>query len=393
MEKLHSYVYSSLDLLQHYRGEMPLHLYLKKQFRLNRKFGSRDRRWIRQLCYAWFRTGGLFRKEEPLQRLLFSFYLLTDQEDQTAMDILQPAALHPLDFTLSRQAKLKQISEKTGERREEDLFPYLEQLSPLPDVQAFIGSLYQQPLVWLRARRAHLSKVLDRLEAAGIAFSVHPVEPMAISLAPGTALETTGVLERGWAEIQDLSSQRTLHFMDPAPGENWLDACAASGGKSLLLMEREPSVRLTVCDNRASILKNLEERFRQNGITSYTKILADLCDPLSLAGFPHFDGIIADVPCSGSGTWARNPEQMEFFNTESLYHYVRVQEMISTNLSGLLRTGGKMLYITCSVFKAENEDRTAALASKHGFRIQKEGIIQGSAEGADTLFASLLIKK
>jgi 16S rRNA (cytosine967-C5)-methyltransferase len=103
-----------------------------------------------------------------------------------------------------------------------------------------------------------------------------------------------------------------------------------------------------------------------------------------------FDGIIADVPCSGSGTWARTPERLRFFTSHELDAYVALQESITNNLIPSLRIGGVLVYITCSVFEVENGGRVSKLQAGGQLELVEEHLLQGSGHGADTLYCALL---
>ena len=141
-----------------------------------------------------------------------------------------------------------------------------------------------------------------------------------------------------WFEVQDFSSQQTAQFFKPQKWENWWDACAASGGKSLLLHELEPTVKLVVSDIRESILSNLDERFQQAGLLKYQKKLLDLTQNNDLILHDYaFDGIILDAPCSGSGTWGRTPEMISQFDEHKIEFFQRLQQSIARNVVKYLK--------------------------------------------------------
>ncbi len=395
MSGLHRYLHVALFLTGEYDGTIPLHHYLRNYFRKHKKFGSRDRRWIKELCYAWYRAFFLFRDMSPATQLGASFYLTNDTGSALAEEILASAGheFNGLDINLPVEDKLRVLKGLFPEIEDKPAFPYGSSCSPVFDVQAFSLALLRKPGVWIRVRPRYQIQAEAALKNAGMAFVKHGEWPYAWCLHPSSKIGETGIVEKGWAEVQDLSSQKTAKAMTAKAGECWYDACAASGGKSLLLMEKEPGVILTVSDNRKSVLDNLDIRFRRNGITSYTSLVLDLA-----GGGDHdfyrsrFDGIIADVPCSGSGTWTRNPEQMVFFSQEKLKYYLSLQAGITARVAGMLKPGGRLVYITCSVFKEENEDRVSQMVHEHGFSVVSMELIQGSEEGADTLFCANLLK-
>ncbi|MBK7963887.1 MAG: methyltransferase domain-containing protein [Bacteroidetes bacterium] len=338
----------------------------------------------------------LFSEFNTMNRLLCSFYLMQEEGDARAKDIIISGGdvFTEVDFTLPLEQKLAWINSNIGKVDLENRFPIRVDFTASLNLADYLQGLWSQPKVWLRVRRGKMEQVKNILIKEGIVFQTHDEMPNAIQLDQGVSLDKLNFLDKGLAEVQDLSSQRTMALIPAKSSEHWYDACAASGGKSLMLMDSVPGVKLTVSDNREAILVNLKERFNRNGILNYSFFIADLTDPTwkPEAGV-QFDGIIADVPCSGSGTWARTPEQMSIFDEEKLSHYISLQDKITKKLCSLLSPGGKLVYITCSVFKAENEDRVVALENLLGMKCVESKLYQGTLEGADTLFVALLEKK
>ena len=396
MEKIHSYIYTSLQLVEDYQGDVPFSIYLKNHFRQHKKFGSRDRRWIKNICFAWFRSGGLFSDFNTMNRMLCSFYLVQIESDPRANDIIMSGGdvFKDINFELSIPQKLDWIDANIGKVNRENRIPFKTEFTSALSVEEYLSGLWLQPKVWLRVRSQKMEQVQNILIKEGIIFQPHDVLPNALQLEQGVSLEKLNFVEKGFAEVQDLSSQKTMELIPAKSGERWYDACAASGGKSLMLMDAVEGVQLTVSDNRESILVNLKERFRRNGIRNYTSFVTDLTNwSAEQPNAKLYDGIIADVPCSGSGTWARSPEQMCYFSEEKLKNYISFQDKITARLCALLKPGGKLVYITCSVFKLENEDRVEALEKNQGMKCLESKLYQGTDEGADTLFVALLEKK
>ena len=151
-------------------------------------------------------------------------------------------------------------------------------------------------------------------------------------------------------------------------------------------------VDLTVSDIRESILVNLKKRFAEAGIKKFKSFVADLTKADKKPADSKFDFIIADVPCSGSGTWSRTPEQLYYFNAEIISDYAVLQQKIIANAVTYLLPGGYFLYITCSVFEKENEEAVALLTEKFQLQEIKMELLQGYDKKADTMFTALLRK-
>lgn len=281
-----------------------------------------------------------------------------------------------------------------------DIFPWKDELSVGIDHAAFSNSFLIQPLLFLRVRPGKLSIVTRKLEGVGISFTVAAADSLALPNA--SKVDEVIVLNKE-AVIQDLSSQRVGELLRvvPAPGLEagkhgpklavW-DCCAASGGKSILAWDVLGGIDLTVSDIRDSIIANLKKRFAEAGISPYQSFVADLSNPRSELPALTPDLIIADVPCSGSGTWSRTPEQLFYFDRAAILRYSELQKKIAARVQEQLRSGGHLLYITCSVFKKENEEVVAYLQQQYSLEVVKMELLKGYDQQADTMFAALLKK-
>lgn len=250
-----------------------------------------------------------------------------------------------------------------------------------------------RPDVYLRIRPGHKKTVLLKLENAGIAFRL--IAPATIAVGATAPLDQVLELNRE-AVIQDASSQMVGELMEemktllPEKGLKVWDCCAASGGKSILVKDVVGKMELTVSDVRESVLHNLRSRMKEAGIGGYKALVADLANPSTFIPLEKqsFDLIIADVPCSGSGTWARTPEQLATFQEADLGKYTTLQEKIVSRVLPYLKKRGTLLYITCSVFREENEDRVTFLQQEKGLKLVKATYLEGYAQKADTLYAA-----
>ena len=208
----------------------------------------------------------------------------------------------------------------------------------------------------------------------------------------GTTLEQMKEI-LGLYEVQDLSSQQSLEELAIKAEESWWDACSGAGGKSLSLIDREPTLNLLVSDIRPSILRNLDERFAAAGIKRYRRKILDLTrNTHTILGDETFDGILLDIPCSGSGTWGRTPEKLFTFSKESLKSFTALQRNIGDNVVRHLKSGAVLVYITCSVFTKENEEVVDYLLKQHGLTLLSMQYKEGYWEKADTLFVAILQK-
>jgi 16S rRNA (cytosine967-C5)-methyltransferase len=275
------------------------------------------------------------------------------------------------------------------------IFPFTNELSEGIDADEFAFSHLQQPDLFLRIRPGRKETVLHQLKAAGISFQL--IDNNTVALPNATKIEELIMLNKD-AVVQDYSSQRVGEFLLNLKPQTlnlkpsvW-DCCAASGGKSIMAKDILGEIDLTVSDVRESILINLKKRFAEASIKNYSSKVIDLAhSPFTIHHSP-FDLIIADVPCSGSGTWGRTPEQLSFFQSSSIETYSALQKKIIANTVGQLKPNGYFLYITCSVFKKENEDNVEWIQEELKLQLVKQEVIKGYAAKADTMFAALLKK-
>ena len=271
------------------------------------------------------------------------------------------------------------------------VFPWKEDLSDGIDYEQFCASFFVQPDLFLRIRPGHAEKIFLKLNGAGIQYEF--ISPFAIRLPNSFKADKYFELDKE-VVVQDYNSQQIAGFIPVRPGRSDLvwDCCAGSGGKSIMTYDVNPEIELTVSDIRKSILVNLEKRFNKAGINKYKSITLDL----SKENFQHSiinnqqSIIIADVPCTGSGTWGRTPEQLFYFDARKIDEYAVLQKNIVSNVIPHLRPGGYLLYITCSVFKKENEGAVNYLKEKFHLRLTKMELLKGYEVKADTMFAAIL---
>lgn len=344
--------------------------------------GSSDRRMTSRLFYNLFRIGTFANDKPLLERIILAEYLCENDSPFVAMCRPDLASTLAADvFT-----KIKNLDADPN-----TFFPLIEHLSPSVDKELFLQSQLQQPDLFIRVKRGKEQKVSRELERHALPF--RQIGPQAFSLPNGTKLQDVKSIS-GDYEVQDWSSQRTLEFIKAENGEYWWDACAGSGGKALMFLDKYPDTNLLVSDLRLSVLRNLDERFEQARVrATYAKKVLDLTSDLShLMNTRQFDGIIADVPCSGSGTWGRTPEMKVQFSEDKLLEYAALQKRIVSNILSYLKSGKSLVYITCSVYKAENEDVVEAMAQAHNLQIEHMQIIEGYRDRADSMFVACLRK-
>ncbi len=338
------------NIIKEYDGSVPLAIYLKAFFKSNKQMGSRDRKTVSGLVYGYFRLGHL-RFNNIEERI------------QAGID--------------------KNVSA-------DGIFPFKHLLSEGLDANVFETSFLVQPDLFIRVRPGKEKTVKEKLSAAGLEF--YECGDNCLGMPNSSKVDTILQLNKE-AVIQDKSSQETGKLIKDLSIDNAWDCCAASGGKSLMVHDLIKKINLTVSDVRSSIINNLKERFSRAGISSYKSFVADLTDKNDNLPKEKYDLIIADVPCTGSGTWLRTPEQLCFFKEEKVDYYQQLQQKIVSRVVPSMKQGGYLLYITCSVFKKENEDMLEFIEEEFSLEPVKINLIKGYSDKADTLFSALYKKQ
>jgi len=375
---------------------IPLHRFLTEFFKENRQMGSKDRRSISRFLYHYFRLGHAFAEASPRVRLMLAEFLCSsDSPVLTSADLEQEVQGEYVELVLELRERLNMSLEdkvtwleEHGSFQLKQVFPWLDRLSEALDPRAFAVQFFVQPHLFLRIRRGQERKVEALLAQHEIRYE--RVEARILALPNGTALDHIRGL-KGLVEVQDLSSQRSLENVTIGPEEFWWDACSGAGGKSLLLLDKFPRTQLLASDFRPSILRNLDERFERAGITAYRRKIIDLNkDTTAILGEAQFDGILMDVPCSGSGTWGRTPEMLQLFHPHAIDQFSKLQYHLVSRALTHLKPGGQLVYVTCSAFHAENEAVVQSLSADHGLEIIRMDYKIGYLRHADTLFVAIL---
>ncbi len=406
--RFRSYFNHALHIIDSFDGSMPLAQFLKQYFARNKKHGSTDRKMIAHACYSYYRLGHALKDSPPDDRLRAALSLCSEDPAKWS-EVLD--TLSPPSFPI------------------EAIFPWKDELSDDIDHHAFCRSFLRQPDLFLRIRPGHQTEVLNRLAEAQSPLTPPAYEfipPFTLRLPNGFKAEEYFTPDKEIV-VQDYSSQRLAAFLQlcpeapggspsearyPTPKLTAWDACAASGGKSILIHDLNPGIELTVSDIRESILHNLAKRFNEAGIKNYHSFITDLTaaglaagkpashaphDPTPHSPAPHsalqppFDLILADVPCTGSGTWSRNPEELYFFEPAKIAVYRARQEKIVSSLIPALGKNTCLVYSTCSVFKKENEGMAKFMEDTLGLRPDRMKTIKGYDDRADSMFAARFI--
>ncbi len=206
---------------------------------------------------------------------------------------------------------------------------------------------------------------LKKLQAAGIEAQPSNLNQTGILLTYPVGVEALPDFSEGHVSVQDLAAQLVIPLLEPQAGERILDACSAPGGKLAHLLETIPTLKEVVAiEKEPHRFKKLEATLGRLGLTATliqndTRAVDDWWDK------QLFDRILIDAPCSASGVIRRHPDIKYLRTVADIQNITVLQAEILDALWPLLKKGGKLLYITCSVFNAENDEQIAAFTGKY----------------------------
>ncbi|MBC7867477.1 MAG: methyltransferase domain-containing protein [Gloeobacteraceae cyanobacterium ES-bin-316] len=387
MSRYYSYISSASEIVKAYKGEQPFVHFIKKHFAAHKKFGSKDRKIISGLCYSYFRIFHAFKGEDTQEKIVKGVFLC-ESKSNVLLSELHPELNNNIEMGIEEKCRFLNLDPLA-------VFPFSVHLGEEIDRENFGLSFLLQPLLFLRLRPGKKRSVLEKLKAASIKFDY--LSDDCIALQNATSLQNILRVNKE-AVVQDFNSQQVFNYPENIALLSskqqkltvW-DCCAASGGKSILLYDRMAgNIELTVSDIRKNILHNLQERLQEAVVPVYKTFATDLLVAIPEMEQDKFDIIICDVPCTGSGTWSRTPEQAAFFKTASIAEYALGQQKIAGNAARLLKKKGLFFYITCSVFKKENESIVQILQEQHSLVLLQQQYLKGYEMQADTLFVAVL---
>lgn len=206
---------------------------------------------------------------------------------------------------------------------------------------------------------------LDKLSAAGMTADPAPHTLNGVTLGQAVPIERLPGFAEGLVSVQDAAAQLATQVLAPAAGERVLDACAAPGGKSAHILETEPGVgELVAIEREPARAALLRETLSRLGLSA-TLITTDARDTTIWWDGKAFDRILLDAPCSATGVIRRHPDIKLLRQKEDVDRLVDVQAGLLEALWGVLAPGGRLVYATCSILPAENQDQIDGFAQRH----------------------------
>ncbi|NPE57134.1 16S rRNA (cytosine(967)-C(5))-methyltransferase RsmB [Dickeya dadantii] len=224
----------------------------------------------------------------------------------------------------------------------------------------------QHPPMWLRVNRQHHTRAayLALLQEKEITAYPHAFYPDAIRLGTPCAVNQLPGFEQGWVTVQDASAQGCIHWLAPQDHEEILDLCAAPGGKTTHILEAAPHAHVLAVDVDEQRLKRVRENLQRLGQHAEVKC-GDGRTPTEWCGDKLFDRILLDAPCSATGVIRRHPDIKWLRRDSDIAELASLQQAILEAIWPRLKSGGTLVYATCSILPEENHQQVAAFLQRH----------------------------
>ena len=356
-------------------------------FRSRRFIGSGDRRAVSERVWQVLRTrrrlGWWLRVEAPGPRLLAGASLLL--EGWTLSGLVQSFSggrFAPAMLSREEQAALARIEGHTPDHPDMPEAVRLE--IPdwlLPRLQARFGPALAREMAALdgpapldlrvNTLKATREDARAALAAEGWKAEPTPFSPWGLRIQGRRPVTAGPAFQSGLVEIQDEGSQLVAVLADVRPGMRVADWCAGAGGKTLALAgAMQNRGQLLACDVSAARLDGAVRRLRRAGVHNVERHLVVAGDKWAKRRAGSFDRVLVDAPCTGTGTWRRNPDARLRLRESDLRELLPKQASILDAAQGLVRKAGRLVYATCSLLPEENEAQVTAFLARHpGFSL------------------------
>jgi 16S rRNA (cytosine967-C5)-methyltransferase len=345
----------------------PADTIVTRYFKVRRYAGSKDRRAVRELVFRAVRAVA----ERPA----------SGRAAVLALAEIDPSLLELFGEVRGPEPVLD--TEPVAIRGEVPQWIAAE-LSPLVTPEEWPALLERAP-VDLRVNAARVSRdeLLPQFEGA----SVTPLSPWGLRLPPDSRIDVHPAFGQGLIEVQDEGSQFIALACNPEPDQRILDLCAGAGGKSLALAAAAPQAKILATDSNRSRLSKLAPRAERAEAQIETRLLSPPNELQELADWrAQADLVLVDAPCSGSGTWRRNPEGRWRLTAERLDRVAALQSHLLDIAAELVRPGGRLVYAVCSLLSREGAGQIQDFLNRRSSWIVEETPIgAGRLDGAGRL--------
>ncbi len=374
---------------------------VEKALKRDKRWGSRDRKFVAETIYEIVRWKRLYAEiaevKEPFDRnnlwRLFSVWCVLKGIALPDWNQIEPTPSRRIKGKFDELSKIRKFRESIPDWIDEVAVSELGEELWTKELAA----LNKQAEVILRTNTLNTTKeaLQKELQDESIFTEFIPNHSDALRLVERANVFRTEVFKKGYFEVQDASSQLVAEYLDVAPGMKVIDTCAGAGGKTLHLASfMKNKGQIIAMDIYESKLKKLKIRARRNKVHNIDTRVIDSTKPIKKL-YNKADRVLIDAPCSGIGVLRRNPDSKWKLQPEFLDNIKKVQQNILQKYSKMVKSGGKLVYATCSVLPSENQNQiTEFLASESGkdFKLIKDNNVFAHTSGFDGFYMALLEK-
>lgn len=370
--------------------------------RRDKRWGARDRKFVAETIYEIVRWKRLYAEianvKEPFSRQdlwrLFSVWCVLRGIQLPDWNQIEPTPTRRIKGKFDQLSRIRKFREAIPDWIDN---LGLEELGEQVWIKE-IASLNKQAEVILRTNTLNTSKEIlqKKLREEGIDTEFIKGYPDALKLVERANVFKTECFKKGYFEVQDASSQLVAAYLDVEPGMKVVDTCAGAGGKTLHLASlMKNKGQIVAMDIYESKLKKLKVRARRNNVHNIDLRVIDSTKPIKKL-YNKADRVLIDAPCSGLGVIRRNPDSKWKLQPEFLDNIRKVQQDVLQSYSRMVKSGGKLVYATCSVLPSENQNQVEQfLASEAGkdFTFVSDKKVLSHESGFDGFYMALLQKK
>ena len=375
---------------------------IQQLLKRDKRWGSRDRGFVAETTYDIVRWKRLYAEianvKEPFSRddmwRLFAVWATLKGIKLPDWKYFENTPTRKIKGKFDELSKIRKVRESIPDWIDEIGLKELGEDLWTEEIRA----LNKQAEVILRVNTLKTNKkdLQLKLQSEDIETDFLPNHPDALKLKERSNVFITEAFKNGWFEVQDASSQLVAAFLDAKPGMKIVDTCAGAGGKTLHLASfMENKGQIVAMDIYESKLKKLKIRARRNGVHNIDLKVLDSTKPIKKL-FNKADRVLIDAPCSGLGVLRRNPDSKWKLEPEFLDKIRSTQQDILQQYSKMVKSGGKLVYATCSVLPSENQEQIQKfLTSDLGkeFIFVKDKKVMAHKSGFDGFYMAQLERK
>jgi 16S rRNA (cytosine967-C5)-methyltransferase len=375
---------------------------VEKVLKYDKRWGARDRGFIAETTYDMVRYKRLYAEiaevKSPYTRpklfRMFAVWAVLRGIALPDWKQLEPVPARKIKGRFDELSKIRKFKESIPDWLDE----LGEQALGEKLWTSEISALNQQAEVVLRANTLKTTREQLRKALLDEGIVADPIKGHvnALKLEERANVFITAAFKNGNFEVQDANSQLVSEFLEVTPGQRVIDSCAGAGGKTLHLAALvENKGQLIALDIYANKLKELKRRAKRNGAHNIEPRLIDSTKVIKKL-YGSADRVLIDAPCTGMGVLRRNPDAKWKMQPELLEKVMLTQQEILSSYSKMVKSGGKMVYATCSILPQENNQQVVKfLASEEGkdFSLEEERKLYASKTGFDGFYMARLVKK